>query len=171
MNKIAVIEWLAGYINPPSVQDDDAIRLASTLRIELEEAQEMVAECEARLIKTFDAWKDDILDKNAAETKNPIHLSPEKIFDLGFAYGSFSVSQIDQGLHIVLPCTTEAGVLENAIFKTLFTEYFDLIPADLEREKAGDAYMGAIQAFVKEEQLGLVGEHFITAFEEVKINA
>jgi len=74
MDKTAIIEWLAGYINPPGVQDEDAGTLTLAFGIEPEEAQEMIAECEARLIKMFDTWKDDILKKNE---KQSMKVSPD----------------------------------------------------------------------------------------------
>ncbi len=100
-----------------------------------------------------------------------LKLSPREVFSLGFACGSFSVGEIDQGIHAVLPATDENKVLENGIFEVLFSKYFDLIPDDLAPEKAGEVYMGAVQAFAKEHQLEVTHEHFIATFEKVKESA
>ncbi len=87
-------------------------------------------------------------------------LSEKELFALGIAYGSFSEDAIDQGIHMVLPATDETSGAENEIFKTLFTDYFDKIPGSALFEatpnaRIGEAYMGAIQAFIRDEQLDL----------------
>lgn len=79
-----------------------------------------------------------------------INLTVQDMFQLGFAYGSFSVNEIDQGIHIVLPGTdvnTKQDV--NMIFKLLFTKYFDKIPPDLKTIDTGFDYMNTIQDFLK----------------------
>lgn len=71
MNKIEAIEWLAGYMNPPDAQDEDAGHMVSDLNIELAEAKALIEECEVRMIKMFDTWKDDIaLEELENEAEN-----------------------------------------------------------------------------------------------------
>ena len=85
-----------------------------------------------------------------------VKLTVKEIFRLGFAYGSFSAGEIDQGIHIVLPVTDESGAKENDIFEPLCEEYFNKIPKDV--ELVGLVYMGAIAAFVVDNQLDLTSE-------------
>lgn len=77
---------------------------------------------------------------------------------MGFAYGSFSVSEIDQGIHIILPVTDEAGKQENDIFTSLFEEYIDNIPKLVHLENIDQVFMGAIAAFAVDNQLDLITE-------------
>ena len=84
-----------------------------------------------------------------------IVLSKDEIFKLGFAYGSFSLGEIDQGIHIILPCTDKGGVVENEAFSPLFAGYFDKIPSDFDTDRIGEVYMGAVEAFVTDNHLGL----------------
>ena len=70
------------------------------------------------------------------------------IFELGKAWLSFRMGEIDQGIHILLPCTRlEDGVSENDVFKPLFARYFSRIPKDA--QEPGDKYAEAILRFLR----------------------
>ncbi len=86
-------------------------------------------------------------------------LTTAEIFKLGHAYGAFSAREIDYGLHVVLPGKFESGETENEIFAFLFDNYFDLIPEDLEPDTMSIIYMGAVEAFAMDTQLGLALEN------------
>ena len=58
-------------MNPPDAQDEDAGHMVSDLNIELAEAKALIEECEVRMIKMFDTWKDDIaLEELENEAEN-----------------------------------------------------------------------------------------------------
>ena len=92
-------------------------------------------------------------------------LTVKEIFRLGFAYGSFSVGEIDQGIHLVLPVSDADGVRENDVFATLFEKYFDRIPEDT-TEDVCEVYMGAVGAYLADYQLDLLskGSSFIKVY-------
>ncbi len=82
-----------------------------------------------------------------------IKLNNRDVFLLGKAYGSFTVGEIDQGVHIVLPVKdTTTGQEENDVFLSLFTEHFDRIsdykPSDISAGELGMAYMRAIDEWL-----------------------
>ena len=97
-----------------------------------------------------------------------IKLTVQEIFRLGFAYGSFSVGEIDQGIHIILPVVDEDDVWENDVFTSLFSDYIDKIPKH-HIDVVGQVYMGAIAAFAIDNQLDLLpeGVPFVEAYKRV----
>jgi len=57
-------------------------------------------------------------------------LSQQELFDLGVAYGSFSVGEIDQGIHCILPVRdVETGAEMNDVFTSLM-ERINMIKYD-----------------------------------------
>lgn len=165
-NKAKAVRWLEEFTREraETCTPNSLTKMVADLNIEPDEAKELLVECEDRLVDMFLEWYNEVTE---VEPKS-LSLTGEEIFALGNAYGSFSVGQIDQGIHLVLPCTHEDGILENEIFETLFTEYFDKIPDDLPPEKVGEIYFGAIAAFCKDNHLDLFDTTFSTSFEEVK---
>ena len=81
-----------------------------------------------------------------------IELTNREYFRLGKAYGSFSVDEIDQGVHIVLP-TTDG---DNEVFEELVNIDFLKIPRWL--VDPGVHYMEAIAAWAKRHDINLEGE-------------
>ncbi len=80
-----------------------------------------------------------------------IFLTPQEVFDLGNAFGSFSVGEIDQGIHIVLPVTDiETGEKSNECFASLFEDYIDNINASSTSAVDGDPYLQAIRLWLRE---------------------
>jgi len=80
-----------------------------------------------------------------------VGLSIENLIDIGNAYGSFSIGEIDQGIHLLLPVTNSEGEPENAIFTDLFEDYFHHLPHFENWIPAyNEAYMGALMKWLKE---------------------
>lgn len=156
MDKKKAIKWLEGYT---CARGDDIAEAASLMAHDLgitsEEALKVANECEEKLVELFLEWYNETVDVAAEEDDiiETVELTKEEIFKLGATFGSFSAGEIDQGIHIVLPDTDEDGVVENAVFEPLFTEYFDRIPDDISPEKVNKAYMGAVAIFAEEMQL------------------
>ncbi len=77
-------------------------------------------------------------------------MTTEELFNLGAAYGSFSVGEIDQGIHLVLPVTdSETGEPSNEVFTDLVS-MFDLIDqSSLDWSSIGEQYMDAIVRWTK----------------------
>lgn len=84
-----------------------------------------------------------------------LQLSPNDIFNLGSAYGSFMTGEIDQGVHIVLPATSPLGVEENMIFKPLLDLFAKIdasppwseVTNDIDYDRRSELYMGACEVF------------------------
>jgi len=77
-------------------------------------------------------------------------LTHQNIYDLGRAWGSFSVGEIDQGVHIVLPVIdVGTGQEENAVFEPL-CKMLDKIPRTW---KGNEAFMGAVEQFALDQGL------------------
>ena len=97
----------------------------------------------------------------------PAKLTTTELFDLGVAYGSFSVGDIDQGIHMVLPMCEVGGteVVKNAIFGCLVDHHFYNIdyPSGWESDKPyphdsselGELYCNAIIAWAKSVELDI----------------
>jgi hypothetical protein len=86
-------------------------------------------------------------------------LKQSDVFLLGFAYGSFSVGEVDQGIHILIPSTIHEipqneGRKENDVFTTLFEKYFDKLNSLTGH--VGEVYMGAIDAWLKDNDMDMV---------------
>ncbi len=163
MDMKKAIKWLETYATRNAITLEDM--MVKSLELEPEKAREMLAEYEEKRIEMFLEWYNETVDES-----EEIVLTKKEVFKLGSAYGSFSVGEIDQGIHIVLPSTVvETGASENSVFKSLFNEYFGEIPSNLPDPPdvgLGSVYMGAIQAFSRDNNLGLVTDHFIERYNE-----
>ncbi len=89
-----------------------------------------------------------------------ITLTTQELFDLGAAYGSFSVGDIDQGIHLVLPVTdSKTGEWSNRIFQDLVDQDFYAIdyppgydhaePFQHDDNELPELYMDAIVRWAK----------------------
>lgn len=88
-------------------------------------------------------------------------LSLLEVYKLGLAAGSFSVGQIDQGVHCVLPVTDEkTGKEENTVFEPLCEMFLSLKPGS-----DGLAYIGACQKFGRSMGIKNMPEHCIDEYE------
>ena len=86
-----------------------------------------------------------------------IALTNKEYFRLGVAYGSFSVSEIDQGVHTVLPVRdVDTGERENDVFEELVNIDFLKIPRWI--DDPGVHYMKAIASWAKRHNIDLEGE-------------
>ena len=178
-NKTKAVRWLEEFTcsRAETCTPASLTRMVADLGIEPEKARGLLAECEGRLVGMFLEWyNEEVTEESPPSTCYDLHPSPPSltsrvVFKLGFAYGSFSVGAIDQGIHVVLPTIDELGDPENAAFEILFTEYFDKIPGDLAPESINAVYMGAIAAFAKAMHLDFERDEVIAAFEEVKEDA
>jgi hypothetical protein len=112
------------------------------------------------------------------------NFTQEDVYNLGVAAGSFSLGDIDQGIHIVLP-TYDDKKKYNVVFTPLFENYFDKIPnefghkvltamkkvlGDMDLEVSscfGLVYMGAIQAFCRDNDININSTCWIELFEAV----
>lgn len=105
-----------------------------------------------------------------------------ELFRLGQAWGSFSVGEIEQGVHCVLPVDIildprhpeRSGTKENEIFRPLLENYFDKIrihdfdpfaEGECTIDCVGDAFMGAIEKFAKDNNVDIECDSHIEAFE------
>jgi hypothetical protein len=88
-------------------------------------------------------------------------LTQQNIYDLGRAWGSFSMNEVDQGIHIVLPTTDAGGTQHNEAFAPLIDMFDDLLALDAKAE----AYMGAIERFAIDRGVG-VEPLWIEAYKE-----
>lgn len=180
MDKKKAIKWLETFTYAHGIDPEERMLaapvMANELGISSDEVLNLQVECEEKLIELFLEWYNETVDA-AEDDKIPllpsIKLTDEETFKLGIAYGSFSVGEIDQGLHIVLPCTdTVTSVEANVVFKPLFTKYFDRIPDDIPPEKVNAAYMGAVMIFAEEMGLAKNGSpHWAEVFREVTKDA
>ena len=101
-----------------------------------------------------------------------LDLTRSSFFKLGFACGSFSVGEIDQGIHIVLPTTNG----ENSEFELLFRDYFGLIPpcdevSDDAKDSYGLLYIGAVAAFCRDWNFDIDFLYHIEAFEAAALSS
>ncbi len=81
-----------------------------------------------------------------------MELTNEEVFNLGVAYGSFSVGDVDQGIHMILPMTDyKTHEKINWVFKGLFDDYIEPIPRDAQ----GESYMKAIAKWSKDNSIEL----------------
>lgn len=93
-------------------------------------------------------------------------LTQDEIFKLGFAYGSFSLDDFDQGVRIILPGTNHVNeVEENKVFEPLFTKYLDKISAErvlynCTRGGVKRLYLNAVIKFIKDLELPIEVEEF-----------
>ncbi len=84
-------------------------------------------------------------------------LTTKEMFDLGAAYGSFSVGEIDQGIHLVLPVTDSAtGVPSNEVFRDLSGMFEQIDPAVEDWSSIGELYMDAIVRWTKQHGIEIV---------------
>jgi len=89
-------------------------------------------------------------------------LTPIEQYRLGQAAGSFSVGEIDQGIHCILPVTDlETGDEECMIFQDLI-DMIDMI----KKPCTNDAYLGAVQKFGRDMNIDGMPTDFIDAYEE-----
>ena len=90
-----------------------------------------------------------------------IQLSTEELFDLGAAYGSFSIGEIDQGIHLVLPVTdSETNEPSNQVFKDL-ADSFLLIDPMTDYSVIGIEYMNAIVRWCHQNSIEIGREELI----------
>ena len=74
-------------------------------------------------------------------------ISTEELFNLGVAYGSFSLGDIDQGVHMILPVTDVAsGEPSNQVFEDLVFNFGLIDPDD---ENVGTEYLNTIIRWAK----------------------
>lgn len=103
-------------------------------------------------------------------------LSQNDIFTLGKAYGSFSVSEINQAVHLLLPVKDSAGVEWNTHFKPLINDFHKIFKAQHERValiregytfkddwSASTACMGAIEHFLRDNEVE-VAAHWLEEY-------
>jgi len=107
----------------------------------------------------------------------------EDVYNLGIAAGSFSLGNVIEGIHIVLPGHDNEGKTYNDCFKPLFKDYFDKIPNEFGREVfaamkkvlgdieldncIGFVYMGAIQAFCADNRIKIGSYYWVELFQAV----
>lgn len=73
-------------------------------------------------------------------------LSVQELFDLGAAYASFSLGDIDQGIHLILPVRdVETGAEANDVFTDLCNSLTACITAE--------AYMGTVNDWCHENDI------------------
>ncbi len=96
-----------------------------------------------------------------------VTLTTTELFDLGVAYGSFSVDEIDQGIHLVLPVCDVGSteVTKNQVFSDLIDHDFyhidypegwtDDKPHPYDYSELGVLYMNAIIAWAKRHDLDI----------------
>ena len=92
------------------------------------------------------------------------YVTEQDMFNLGVAQGSFSVNQIDQGIHAVLPVRdVDTGEWSNILFAELVDEYFYVIdyppgyteeyPKQYDPDTLGMRYIEAIQEWCKDNDI------------------
>ncbi len=85
------------------------------------------------------------------DISSTLKLTQTEVFALGNAYGSFSVGDLDQGIHCVLPVKdSDTGKKSNEVFQSLFDEHIDKLnegPGD------GDRYLEAIRTWTHEHNI------------------
>lgn len=115
-----------------------------------------------------------VIDKEVAGTISSLHrmplpsitLTPNEMFALGNAYGSFSVGEIDQGIHALIAVKDQlTGERKNEIFQDLLEEYFFEVyyppgykgtkPFQWPEDEVGDKYMQAIRHWAAHHNLNL----------------
>ncbi len=94
-------------------------------------------------------------------------LTTTELFDLGVAYGSFSVGEIDQGIHLVLPVCDVGSteVTKNQVFTDLVDHDFYNIdypegwtsdkPYPHDWSELGELYCNAITAWAKRNNIDI----------------
>ncbi len=63
------------------------------------------------------------------EQEDKVELTEQELFDLGAAYASFGLGEIDQGIHLILPVRdVETGAEMNDVFTSLCNRLEQLTP-------------------------------------------
>ena len=121
-------------------------------------------ECFPFLDEVDELQVDRILKARQEETEAGAKFTQSSLFKMGWACGSFSVGQIDQGIHILLPTWDKDGEYY-AEFSPLFKDYFDKLTGIPAAEAVGSLYIGAVQTFCRDQDIDIGSDHFIEAFE------